>query len=81
MSDINFPNLVNLIKLKIDLEGMPNISLSFQLSKLKYVIEMVDESDVKHLKKVIHKVYTIVHVHMVDRDLVKEAQKVQYNVL
>lgn len=64
------------------LDDKPNIIMSFQHLThltLKYVIQIVNEGDMKHLKKIIQKTSNHIHLYMVDHGLVEETQNVQYN--
>lgn len=63
-----------MVKERAGLNDISDTSVFFQHRTFKYVIQITDEGDEKHLQNIVHQVSTHVRLFVVDIDLVEETQ-------
>lgn len=76
-ADICFRDFLSLVKSKTGYDYNSNVSMSFQHPTQNYVVEIVDDSDLHHLKQVIINSSTVVHVYVVDNGDILQATELQ----
>ncbi|CAH1439608.1 unnamed protein product [Lactuca virosa] len=75
--NINYADFLQLVKKKVGLSDISNITLAFKHPEMLYVMDMVDDDDICHLMNVLQSVTKTVNVYVVEleRDVSKQSTK------